>query len=102
MISARQSRDIYRDQVLLFKRVIESAEKIIVQRALDYCCDNQVVSASDFKAVVEQFTKDALSFSRPCPKIVYINPLNKLPAVALNEPATSSIEDYETILKTKQ
>lgn len=99
----RQAKPRYiRDQVLLFKQIIESAEKIIVQRALDYCCDNQVVSASDFKAVVEQFTKDALSFSRPCPKIVYINPLNKLPAVALNEPATSSIEDYETILKTKQ
>ena len=99
----RQAKPRYiRDQVLLFKQVIESTEKIIVQRALDYCCDNQVVSASDFKAVVEQFTKDALSFSRPCPKIVYINPLNKLPAVALNEPTTSSIEDYETILKTKQ
>nr|MBA4168489.1 hypothetical protein [Chitinophagaceae bacterium] len=90
-----------RDQVLLFKQTIEGAQKPIIQKALDYCSDNHVVSASDFKAVVEQFTKDEFSFHQPSSKIVYMNPLNKLPAVALNEPATSSIEDYETFLKTK-
>lgn len=31
-----------------------------------------------------------------------MNPLSKLPAVALNKPATSSIEDYETLLKNQQ
>lgn len=91
-----------RDQVLLFKQTIESADKTIVQRALDYCCDNQVISAGDFKAVVEQFTKDEFSFHQPCSKIVYTNPLDKVSTVALNDPATSSIEDYETILKPKQ
>lgn len=90
-----------RDQVLLFKQTIENAEKTIVQKALDYCCNNQVVSAGDFKAVVEQFTKDEFSFHQPDSKIVYMNPLNKFPVVALNEPATSAIEDYETIIKTK-
>jgi len=99
----RQAKPRYiRDQVLLFKQTIESTQKLIVQKALDYCCDNQVISAGDFKAMVEQFTKDEVSFSPPCSKIVYMNPLNKLPVVALNEPATSSIEDYETLLKTKQ
>jgi len=97
----RQAKPRYiRDQVLLFKQTIESASKPVVQKALDYCSDNQVVSASDFKAVVEQFTRnDAFSFHQPASPIVYINPLSKLPAVALNEPATSSIEDYETLLK---
>ena len=99
----RQAKPRYiRDQVLLIKQTIASAQKSIVQRALDYCCDNRVVSASDFKAVVEQFTKNEFSFHQPSSKIVYMNPLNKVPAGALNEPATSSIEDYETLLKTKQ
>jgi len=87
--------------VLLFKQTIESAPKPVIQRVLDYCSDNQVVSASDFKAVVEQFTRDdSFFFHQPPSKIVYMNPLTKLPPVALNEPATSSIEDYETLLKT--
>lgn len=90
-----------RDQVLVFKQVIENTEKTIVQRALDYCCDNQVLSANDFKAVAEQFKRDECSFHQPASKIVYMNLLGKLPAVALTEPATSSIEDYETILKIK-
>ena len=90
-----------RDQVLLFKQIIEGTEKTTVQKALNYCCDNQVVSASDFKAVVEQFTKDEFFIQQPCSKIEYSNPLNKLPSQALNEPATSSIEDYETFLKPK-
>lgn len=86
--------------MLLFKQIIESAPKPVVQKALDYCSDNQVVSASDFKAVVEQFIRDdASSFPQPFSPIVYANPLSKLPVVALNEPATSSIEDYETLLK---
>jgi transposase len=90
-----------RDQVLLFKQTIENAAKPIVQKALDYCSENQVVSATDFKAVVEQFTRNDTSFfHQPSSKVVYMNPLNKLPTVALNEPATSSIEDYETLLKT--
>jgi len=59
----RQAKPRYiRDQVLLFKQIIESAPKPIVQKALDYCSDNHVVSASDFKAVVEQFTRDDASF----------------------------------------
>jgi len=88
--------------VLLFKQTIQSADKSIIQRALDYCTDNQVVSASDFKAVVEQFTKEeSFSFHQPSSKIVYMNPLNKLPAVALTQPATSSMDDYETLLKIK-
>jgi hypothetical protein len=97
----RQAKPRYiRDQVLLFKQTIESAPKPVVQKALDYCSDNQIVSASDFKAVLEQFTRDDVSsFHQPSSPIVYINALNKLPAVALNEPATSSIEDYETLLK---
>lgn len=99
----RQAKPRYvRDQVLLFKQTIENAQPPIIQKALDYCCDNKVVSASDFKAVIDHFTKDDASFHQPSPKIVqYMNPLNKLPAVALNEPATSSIQDYETVLKIK-
>ena len=101
--SIRQAKPRYvRDQMLLFKQTIQSAEKSIIQRALDYCTDNQVVSASDFKAVVEQFTKEeSFSFHQPSSKIVYMNPLNKLPAAALTEPATSCMDDYETLLKIK-
>ncbi len=100
----RQAKPRYvRDQVLLFKQIIQSASKPIVRKALDYCSDNQVVSASDFKAVVEQFTRDDASFfHQPSSRIVFMNPLSKLPATALNEPATSSIEDYETLLKNQQ
>ncbi|MEJ7769464.1 MAG: hypothetical protein WKF89_16720, partial [Chitinophagaceae bacterium] len=49
----RQANPRYiRDQVLLVKQTIDSASKPVVQKALDYCSDNQVVSASDFKAVL--------------------------------------------------
>jgi transposase len=90
-----------RDQVLLFKLTIENADTITVQKALDYCCDNHIASANDFKAVVERLKKDKLALQLPQSKVIHINPLTKMPSGAFMQPATSSIKDYESILKIK-
>lgn len=88
-----------RDQLLIFKDTTEKTEKEVVTRALAYCCLNQITSASDFKAVVRQYSHDK---AQELPKIIPINPLNRhLPAQALIQPATSAIEDYDKLLQKK-
>lgn len=88
-----------RDQLLIIRKTIEQAtDPALVSRAVDYCEQNSVLVATDFKAVLsvyEQEKKDQLATA----KIVRINPLNgKMPDAALNRPKTSAIKDYEAIV----
>jgi hypothetical protein len=98
----RQAKPRYiRDQLLLFRQTIENTETTLVVRALDYCCQYHITSASDFKAIVEQYKQSEQS-QQLQGKVLQMNPLSgSLPAGALIQPATSDIADYETILQTK-
>jgi transposase len=97
----RQAKPRYiRDQILIFKKVIENAEQSIIEKALEYCSTNNIASAADFKAIV-------LRYTTPVPaevgaKILQMNPLSgAVPAASLIKPDQSSIEDYQSIIKPK-
>jgi hypothetical protein len=98
----RQSKPRYiRDQLLLFRSVAGKAERVVITAALEYCCQNQINSAGDFQAVVEQYTQ-ARQTEQAMGKVLQMNPLSgSLPAEALMQPAVSAIGDYEIILQIK-
>lgn len=91
-----------RDHVLLFRQCIEHNENPVINLALEYCCSNGINSATDFKAVTQKYREE--NNSKPYkPLSEALNPLNGTPnALALIEPAKSSITDYEALLSTNQ
>jgi len=90
-----------RDHIVLARQCIEQNEKQYINLALDYCCANNIGNATDFKAVIQQYSKQA-NPSKPFPTAL-LNPLNRtLNAIALTEPAKSAIADYEVLLSTQQ
>jgi len=85
-----------RDQILLVKETIQKTDRVIIDQALQYCCDNNVISACDFKSIAEHYTTLQPSKDNLTQKICAINPLSgKMPDQALVQPATSSINDYD-------
>jgi|HubBroStandDraft_1064217.scaffolds.fasta_scaffold53543_1 hypothetical protein len=87
-----------RDQVMLVRQCIEQNEKQFINPALDYCCKNNISSATDFKDLIQHYSRQLNTENQPQP-IASINPLNgTLNAAALSEPAKSNIKDYETLL----
>lgn len=98
----REARPRYiRDQILILKYTIEKHGHSITEQALDYCCRNKITSATDFKAVAEQYARPLNAQLEPA-KVLKMNPLNGLlPAAALVQPAQSSIADYQSIIQTK-
>ena len=102
LMAVRAGKPRYmRDQLLLFKQVIEESGKGVIIQALTYCCLHKIASASDFKAVVAQYSRDGQTASSRIPEsILQMNPLSgQLPAAALIQPQRSAIADYENILK---
>lgn len=90
-----------RDQVILVRQCIEQNEKQFINLALEYCCQNSISSAMDFKAVIEHYSRLAAT-EKQQPSSTSINPLNgSLNAETLSEPAKSNINDYETLLSKK-
>ena len=90
-----------RDQLMIIKQNIEGVEKSLVSKALNYCLDNKITSASDFKAILSQYkqTEPKVEVHR---KIIRLNPLgDKLPNGAMSMPDKSQIEDYQTIFRNK-
>ena len=69
-----------------------------VSKALDYCLANKISSATDFKSILSiQETEKTGT------KVVRLNPLsgNVAPGSQV-QPDTSSIKDYESILKKQK
>jgi Integrase core domain len=82
-----------RDQLLSLRETIKGAEKAAVEQALACCLEYHSRSASDFKSLVQHYSR----LQGPGQdNTVSINPLNgKLPEAALIQPQTSSINDYD-------
>ena len=90
-----------RDHIVLVRQCIEQNEKQCINLALDFCIANNIGSATDFKAVIQQYGRQANPY-KPLSNAL-LNPLNgTLNALALTEPAKSTISDYEVLLSTKQ
>jgi hypothetical protein len=89
-----------RDQLTSIRHIIEKHDKQIINEALDYCSQNSVYSAIDFKAVVEQKTRNKTTLTEPA--IVRLNPLTgSLSPNATTKPATSKITEYQSLMQKK-
>lgn len=87
-----------RDQLLLIKEATEATAPELAKKVLDYCIENQITRAVDFKAIAEHYRKS----KAPDVNVVHLNPLNgKLSEDAFRNPEKSSIEDYQNLLKNQ-
>lgn len=101
LLNIRQKKNRYiRDQLMTIKSIIEQTDKNVVSKALDFCCENNVFSASDFKSVAAKYTRDQLGEVIP-EESKEIKTINRQENSALQKPAISSIIDYESIMKNK-
>ncbi len=89
-----------RDQLLIIKKTAEQAAPALINKALDYCMNNKITSAMDFKAIVKGYEQQEPSQDTNGTKIISINPLGgALPEGAMVQPEKSRIEDYQIIFK---
>jgi hypothetical protein len=101
MASIRIEKPRYtRDQLMVIKQVIDTTDRAIVGKALDYCMENKIASGIDFKAIVMQYKHTKQSQQET--KIIPLNPLGGfIPTATMAPPAKSQIEDYQLIFANK-
>jgi hypothetical protein len=101
LLNIRQEKSRYiRDQLMTIKSIIEQTGKNVVSKALDFCCENKVFSATDFKSVAAKYARDEPGKEIP-EESKEIKTLNRQGNSAIEKPAISSIIDYESIMKNK-
>jgi hypothetical protein len=89
-----------RDHITIVRQCIDKNDKQIINKALDYCCANNVNSAMDFKSVVEQYSRNTTTLPQPLQPFTTLNPLNgAMVASRVTEPAKSAIADYDALLQ---
>lgn len=85
-----------RDQIMIIKEAIAGATPQHIANTLNYCIENQIRSATDFREILTLQS----SRTKKETKMVRLNPLNgTLPDEAFKKPQTSTIEDYQSIIK---
>jgi transposase len=97
--NVRQDKPRYiRDQLLAIKGILEQTDKPTANKTLAFCCENNVFSASDFKSVAQKYARDQPGevIQEGSREIKTIN-LKENPD--MQQPALSSIIDYESIMK---
>lgn len=89
-----------RDQLMTIREAIKTTDITIIDQVVDYCCKNSILSASDFKAIIEHLKADT---SQKQTKIITLNPLNgQNIASPWQKPHTSSINDYQQIIENNK
>lgn len=85
-----------RDQLLILLDTAENYPLPILDQALQYCCQQRIAGAADFKAVVAHYHGQQMQENEEqLLAALRLNPLSRqLPNEALIQPATSSIRDY--------
>ena len=100
MIKAAKPRYV-RDQLLIIRDTIKDQEVSLVEKVLDYCLQNHITRATDFRELFRlekniQSNEQHLGHA----KVIPLNPLNgRLMSKAYIEPQKSDIQDYQAILK---
>src|SRR5665811_1420198 len=85
----REARPRYiRDQILILKHTIEKHGQAVIEQALDFCCKNRISSATDFKAVVEQYARPVNAHLEPAKDI-------KKRIRAAQLPRSSDLDTYD-------
>lgn len=88
-----------RDQLILVRQTCQKHNPKHFNEALDYCAQNNLYSAVDFRSVVEQNQRDGAQHRNS--DIDLINPLSGVRNnVASIRPNTSKISDYQIIMKS--
>jgi len=93
-----------RDQLLIVKGAVESSTAAIADKALQYCINNKINSAADFKSIIAYYKQEEqkAQSEEPGAKIIQLNPLNGTTSQnAFRQPEKSALADYESILKKK-
>jgi hypothetical protein len=91
-----------RDQVQLLKATVTGLDPLIASQALDYACAHQIVSATDFKAVVLALQREKVKDSQVNPKIIQLNPLNGTSRIiAETTPVQSELSTYDSYFTVK-
>ncbi|MFN6945718.1 MAG: IS21 family transposase [Cytophagaceae bacterium] len=91
-----------RDQLLILRETIESADPVLVEKTLQYCITNNITSAADFKSIIIHYQQEEQQSEEPGGKVVHLNPLKgATSAGTIKEPDKSSIDDYQSLLKKK-
>ena len=86
-----------RDQILLLKETVTGLDRHIASQALNYACQNQVVSANDFKAITQALLREQAKDLLPAIKIIQLNPLNgESRKLAETMPQQSELSTYDT------
>ncbi len=95
----RQAKPRYiRDQIIAIRETFNLYPDTAINKALEYCLDNHIYSASDFKSVAEKFSHESSCNTKTVKEItIKTLPNTKTSAEAL-EPNTSQIVDYESIM----
>jgi hypothetical protein len=89
-----------RDQILAIRQSVQQAAPEKIAQALNYCLENHIHNATDFKAVLNHFDHNLTAEKGA--KVIPLNLLNtSIPKEAFNQPLTSSIEDYQEFIKNK-
>ena len=87
-----------RDQLMLFKKIIENYTADIVNQSLQYACSNHLNSVTDLQSVAQHLYHQQNSNPPTEAKTIQMNPFSgKMPREALIQPATSSITDYSEL-----
>ncbi|WP_282638516.1 IS21 family transposase [Sphingobacterium thalpophilum] len=87
-----------RDQIQALTTTVRGLDAHIASRSLDYACVNDILSASDFNAIVEALKREERNEMQTDPKIVQLNPLNgQIKRIAETEPERSDLESYDDL-----
>src|SRR5690606_17556651 len=64
-----------RDQLIILLDAAKSASPAIISKALDYCCDNNIRGAADFKSIIAHL-QESETIVEEIPLELRRNPLN--------------------------
>ena len=97
LIKVKKNNPRYiRDQITLIKKVMVGSDEDIITQALDYVTQNNILLASDFKALVEMFTRNKNVPVNIIPIVSPINPLNgQIIDISCTIVEQSDIRDYD-------
>ena len=102
LAGSRKDKPRYiRDQIIIIRATIRNIAPEIVAQAYDYCLENHIYNATDFKAIINHLTQGQQSHKQT--KIVTLNPISgSANKNAFKKPDTSAIEDYQQIINKDQ
>lgn len=87
-----------RDQLQSLNKTVTGLETRIASLALDYACENNILSAGDFTAIVETLKRERQAEIQTAPKIIPLNPLNgQGKHLAETDPDRSDLDSYDSL-----